>query len=348
MRRCVAMAMRRRNDGIRASMSSLPYSIRRNRSKKPAVSSWIRRKTTATAEPPNIFEKEKDMGKLQRKVRDFYAKGLFEDAMNSAKDAEIMALDIYGNEHPVYASCVNNRGIVYKSLGVYEDAVECFEKAAGVYYHSVGKEHRSTATTFHNLAMCYKAIADGETGMKRLETLHQANVTFEDALEACTASLGPDHPTTALAASGLAAVIRDLAPSVETTVEEDKNLDKIERREKDLSRAEGLLTNAMSSLETSERTSDSLAMATVVNNLAYHYKFSGDDSRYKDAVTLYYRAIDIRSRKLSSCHPDTVAARSNLAELYLSMGKERESQDIQASIIRDLKDSGVTVVEEGP
>jgi len=276
------------------------------------------------------------MGRIQRRVRETFSDGNFAEAMEATDQAEALAEDIYGNEHPVYASCVNNRGLIQKSLGSYEDAVESFEKAASIYYHSVGSEHRSTATTFHNLALCYKAVADASSGMKRLEYLHQANITFEDALKACEASHGKDHPTTALTASGLGSVVRDLAPKGE----EDGSA---KRRESELRRAEDLHSRAFASLEKSNRTADSLAMATVANNYAFHLKQTECESRYADAEDLYKRAVDIRTRRLTACHPDTIAARGNLAELYISMDREEESQALQLDIISDLEDMGISV-----
>ena len=99
--------------------------------------------STDDSERP-MSEKEKELGRLHREVRDAFANGDFETAMTSARDAESTAREMYGEEHPVLASCMNNIGLLQKTQGFYDDAVKTFEEAARVYYHSVGPESRST------------------------------------------------------------------------------------------------------------------------------------------------------------------------------------------------------------
>jgi len=282
--------------------------------------------STDDSERP-MSEKEKELGRLHREVRDAFANGDFETAMTSARDAESTAREMYGEEHPVLASCMNNIGLLQKTQGFYDDAVKTFEEAARVYYHSVGPESRSTATTFHNLALCYKAVADRETSEHRkLSALDQAQITFEDALKSCKVALGDDHPTTALSASGLASVLRELA--------QRSNLKKKAR--KDMERAESLHMEAFRSLESSEKHANSLAMATVANNFAYHIKQIQDEERYNDAVNLYLRAVETRLQRLSPTHPDTITARHNLAEMMIVLGRDEDAALIQEEILRDL------------
>ena len=88
----------------------------------------------------------------------------------------------------------------------------------------------------------------------------------------------------------------------------------------DVLRAEALLTDALKTLEHSQGddAEDSLAIATVANNLAFHFKHIGDVERQSDAEHLYQRAITARSRLLGPTHPDTIAARHNLAGLFFT------------------------------
>jgi len=284
--------------------------------------------STKQTEELSFAEREKRLAYLQREVREQYSEGKFHDALSAAVDAQTYAEQIYGEEHPVLASCINNTALLNKSLGNYDIAATDFEKAAGIYFRSVGKKHRSTATAFHNLALCYKSIATEETGSKRLETLHQAKETFEEAFDACKAALGEVHPTTALTASGLASALREIA--LHSTATSKKNTDF-------LLQAEELLINALESLEKNQGDKeDSLAIATVCNNLALHLKQTQDTERANDATFLYRRAIACRTRLLSPTHPDTLAARHNLAELLLSLGREAEAKEMQEEMLHDM------------
>ena len=51
-------------------------------------------------------------------MRDAFANGDFETAMTSARDAESTAREMYGEEHPVLMSCMNNIGLLRENAGI--------------------------------------------------------------------------------------------------------------------------------------------------------------------------------------------------------------------------------------
>ena len=80
---------------------------------------------------PSISQQEKHLGTLQREVRDQYAQGSFASALDVAQTCHKAAEDLYGSDHPVTASCLNNTALIHKSLGKYDEATVDLEKAAG-------------------------------------------------------------------------------------------------------------------------------------------------------------------------------------------------------------------------
>lgn len=294
----------------------------------------------------NTAKIEKELGTLHRTVGSLYARGEYEEAMDAAKEAESLATKTYGDEHPVSASCSNNVGLIHKALGLHEEAIKQFEKATSMYFHAVGPEHRSTAVAFHNLALSYKAVSDTLTGMSRLSMLDQAKTTFDEALKSCESALGKDHSTTALAAAGLASVLRELAlSSSKTPSSKETETSSLRELHGDVERAEKLLRDAAESLSGKTKKVDVLARATVLNNWAYHIKTLGDTDRYDDAERMYLEAVEARTIHLNEKHPETIAARNNLAELYISMDRIKDAQETQESILNDLGISQESVME---
>ena len=53
-------------------------------------------------------------------------------------------------------------------------------------------------------------------------------------------------------------------------------------------------------------------------------------------MNLYLRAVETRLQRLSPTHPDTIAARHNLAEMMIVLGRDEDAALIQEEILRDL------------
>ena len=65
---------------------------------------------------------EKQLGLLQRQVRDKYADGDYTEALESAEESTKCATALYGSDHPVTASCMNNAALIHKALGQFDGA----------------------------------------------------------------------------------------------------------------------------------------------------------------------------------------------------------------------------------
>ena len=142
--------------------------------------------------------------------------------------------------------------------------------------------------------------------------------------EAAAAARHRGEESTALTMSALAGIMRDLKKPLES---------------------ERLLRSGLELLETAADAevlgapSRELTKATVLNDLAFHYRQVG---QHEEALQLYVRALDIRVPRLGKAHHQTITTRHNLAECLILMGKHEAAEEVQRGILLDLDVSAPT------
>ena len=99
---------------------------------------------------------EKELFRLKRAIGGYYSVGKYGDALKIAIQLEEKTLEIFGKSSPVYASSVNNVGLMHKMLGNTEFAMNKYIHALQIYEISVGKYHSSYLSTLTNLGVLYK------------------------------------------------------------------------------------------------------------------------------------------------------------------------------------------------
>jgi tetratricopeptide (TPR) repeat protein len=95
-------------------------------------------------------------------------------------------------------------------------------------------------------------------------------------------------------------------------------------------KAENILQSSLETARTVHGDMSSLT-ATILNNIGILLKKSSD--RQAQALIYYEEALKIRTYTLGNQHPDTIISMNNLAELYISMGREKEATKLQEQII---------------
>ncbi|EOD08703.1 hypothetical protein EMIHUDRAFT_258178, partial [Emiliania huxleyi CCMP1516] len=83
---------------------------------------------------------------LQQQIGKAHAAGKYDEARLAAAECRELARSLFGPDHPVSASAVNNLALVHRSLGERERATALYREALVLYRRSVGAEHQSTAT----------------------------------------------------------------------------------------------------------------------------------------------------------------------------------------------------------
>lgn len=262
------------------------------------------------------------VGKQLARVTALYRAAEYAAALDAATECQSTVRRHLGEKHPAYPSACNNLALIKKSMGELTDAATLFEKTVGSYELSCGKVHPSTATCLQNLAQCYKALAtEAESEIERQLLLTQAQEAFEEAISRFDSCLDQADdaqlPLTvrrniivnsALCRSGMASVLRELG----------KSTNALELLEEALTTLEAEVDNK--GVPKSEGTEDSgpsrgleLARATIINNIAFHHRKSGN---HTVAAHMYLEALHAREALLPPGHQDVLATAHNLAELY--------------------------------
>ena len=65
---------------------------------------------------------------------------------------------VFGEEHPDYATSLNNIGMVNHKIGNYDKALEYLEKCLIIRQKVLGEEHPDYAATLNNIGIVYDSM----------------------------------------------------------------------------------------------------------------------------------------------------------------------------------------------
>ena len=131
---------------------------------------------------------------LNSKSGDLYEKGKYQDAVNVAVKALIVAENTYGPDHVNVAVCLNNLALLYDEQGKYAEAEPLYIRSLRITRKSLGPEHPDVATTLNNLAGLYD----------KQGKYFEAEENYRWALIITERALGPDHPRVTQSLNNLA------------------------------------------------------------------------------------------------------------------------------------------------
>lgn len=251
-------------------------------------------------------EAEAELRSLNSQIAALFATADYEAALPLATRAASIALTLFGDAHPAYASAVNNSAVIHKHNQQYDAAATLYQQALLSYQLAVGPAHPNTLTAANNLALAYKQL--GET--------NKAVQLLERVLADRTRILGADHPHTAATMHHLALLLASSSPAHNQRVMQ-------------------LATEALT-LTRRRHGSESLEAATAMNNLAYLHKQRGE---YEAAMSWYESALGVRSRGLPFGHADVVVAMNNVAECWRAQGNEEKARMVQEKIVAMVEEA---------
>ena len=242
---------------------------------------------------------------------------------------------LLGEDHPGFATSLNNLAALYDSLGRYTEAELLYLQALELKKRLLGEDHPGFATSLNNLAALYDSLG----------RYTEAEPLYLQALELSQCLLGDDHPDVATNLNNLAELYRsqgryaeaeplylqalelsqrllgDDHPDVATSL---NNLAALYNSQGRYAEAEPLYHQA---LELNQRLlgDDHPQVAISLNNLGFvHY----EQGRYREAELLYHQALELRKRLLGKDHPDVAQSLNNLAGLYESQGRYTEAEPL--------------------
>uniref|UniRef100_A0A6S8C904 Kinesin light chain n=1 Tax=Aplanochytrium stocchinoi TaxID=215587 RepID=A0A6S8C904_9STRA len=234
--------------------------------------------------------KESDLAEKQMLVRELYAQNNLDKAVATASECVELASSIFGKQHPVYASSLNNLALLNKEIGNYTAAIDNYSQSIGIYKEIIGYEHESTATAMNNLAETYKTYGDRSKGMQKHQLYLNSLDLLHDVLAVRKKLLGEASPLTGSTMQTLGRVLYFLGNKEEGT----KNV------------LEGAKV-----IEAAVGEEDPRA-ATAWNNVGYHLKIEG---KFDEALPWYEKAHNLREKLYGSQHMHTIMVKNNLVIL---------------------------------
>jgi tetratricopeptide (TPR) repeat protein len=265
----------------------------------------------------------------------YYGQGLYEQTEPWCKQCIEVTRRRLGEEHPDFATSLNNLAFLYQFQGRYEEAEPLYLQALELRQRLLGENHPDVANSLNNLAFLYESQGRYE----------EAEPLYLQALELSQRLLGDNHPLVATFLNNLALLyssqgryeeaeplylqalelykrlLGENHPSVANSL---NNLAALYESQGRYEEAEPLYLQA---LELSQRLlgDNHPLVATYLNNLAGLYESQG---RYEEAESLHLQALELKQRLLGNNHPSVATSLNNLAKLYYFQGKYEEAEPL--------------------
>ena len=210
----------------------------------------------------------------------------------------------FPKDHPAYLSYENNQGVLWRLNGHFEDSYDLLSSVYNRYSKMLGKDHPSTISACINVATVLRDLKDYPQSVKY----------FEEALQARLSSEGEDSPNYGILL-GMSAGSYRLNGDTKTAYRN--------------------LKDAYVVMAKHHRGEECLPCAVILNSMGLLYKQEGKHERACDA---YERCLAVREKILGGFHPDTLATRHNLAELYTIWGKPEEAKKIIEENLKQMEE----------
>ena len=192
---------------------------------------------------------------------------------------------------PLLASTLNNLGEIELAMTRYPEAEAHFDRALAIWEQAMGPQHPNVAVALNNLAAVYD-----ET-----ERSPAAEAMYRRVLAIYQQAFGADHYGVGIARNNLADVCKGQGRLAEAEREYRLSLAVFEKA---LGAKHALLAHPLLGLaECAALDADALGRSPRAHG------------RRLAAVDFARRAVAVREQALGAVHPDTVAARKELAEL---------------------------------
>ena len=101
--------------------------------------------------------------------------GQYEKAEPLYKQALEIRKRVLGEDHPDYASSLNNLALLYRDMGQYEKARPLLQQALEIRKRALGEDHPDYAISLTNLAELYEHMGQYE----KAEPLYSRRWRFE-------------------------------------------------------------------------------------------------------------------------------------------------------------------------
>ncbi|MEO6610844.1 MAG: tetratricopeptide repeat protein [Chitinophagaceae bacterium] len=269
---------------------------------------------------------------LNKKFVELFQQGKYEEAIPYAEKAFATAKKELPEDHPDYATNLENLGWVYLTAGYYSKAEPAYKELVKLKARLLGKEHSDYATMLNNLAILYYYMGE----------YVKAEPYYLEALSVRKKVLGDEHPDYATSLDNLGAlyaaveefekaeqlyqqalairkrILPETDPDYITNL---NNLGSLYLSMGEYARAEPLYLQAVS-IRKKTVGEEHPEYATSLNNLGALYLAIG---QYEKATTLFTQSMKIRKKVLGENHPSYLVSTNNLSQVYAATGRYRDA-----------------------
>jgi len=230
----------------------------------------------------NFGEKSIQTALVQNTLAGIYTElGEYDRAEKLYRSSLPVFQNVYGKNHPEYATSASNYSSLLQLTGNYYSAETYLLEAVEIKRNSFGEQNPDYLTTYENLALLYMATARYTDALRTLNEILQLKSQIFKA----------DDPSMAYTYSNLATIKKQLAEYPE---------------------AESYFKKARTIYEIFPG-KDHIIYASTINNLALLYQKMGNTGA---ARPLFEEALKIYENKLGKLSPDYATALENLATLF--------------------------------
>jgi CHAT domain-containing protein/tetratricopeptide (TPR) repeat protein len=214
---------------------------------------------------------------------------------NEAEQDYNRSLAIYesASNHPEVARALTNLGVVYDEQGRYADAEPLLKRALAIREKSVGINHPDFAHSLNILANCYR----GQGRFNEAEPLYLRSLAIREK------ALGANSIEVAWSLHDLAMLYREQ--------------DRLAAAEPPYRRALAIWQKTLGP--------NHPFVGLVANNLAAIYL---EQRRYADAESLFKQSLANSERVYGPNHPEVATSLNNLAELYRNQNRSSEAEPL--------------------
>ena len=231
-------------------------------------------------------------------MMEHYQQGRFAEAVQSALAVGKIHTRLFGKEHRVYASRLNDLGFLYNAMGDHVRAEPLYQQALDVRKKVLGVEHPDYATSLGSLGDFYLARGDYA---KAEPLLRQAVALFGRVL-------GEEHPDYLLSLT---------------------NLGNLYSKMRDYAKAESAMQKTLE-LNRKLLGEEHPDYARSLNTLGVLY---GNMGEYSKAEPLYRQALEVRKKVLGEEHLDSLVSLTNLGVLYSNMREYTKAEPLYRRVL---------------
>ena len=156
--------------------------------------------SVALGQPEGETEQLARASQLSRRAIQLYQRGKFAEAIPVVKKVLEIRKKALGEDHPDYATSLNNLAELYRAMGDYAKAEPLYRQALEIRKRALGEEHPDYATSRKGLAGLHELMGD----------YAKAEPHYRKATEIYKKALGEDHPHYATSLSHLAGLYRSM------------------------------------------------------------------------------------------------------------------------------------------